>query len=387
MSNEGDLKLVATTYAGIEHLLAEELLALGAKDVSTGRRMVSFKGDKALLYRANYSCRFALRMLMEIKEFSFGTQDEYYQAVRDMPWESYLGPANSLAVQAVTSGELLPHSRYAAQLTKDAIVDRFTERMDARPTVDLERPDLWINVHIRNQDCHISLDSSGESLHKRGWRKEQGEAPLSEVMAAALVRISGWSGEGEFLDPMCGSGTIPIEAAMQALRIPAGKFRRFYGFYKWRDFDRELWQQVKADADAKTVKESDILIRGCDASWKAVKAAETNVQNAGLEERVRIEKKPFQAVFPRKPSGVIVTNPPYDERIRSRHNQQLYHDFGDVLKQRYRGYTAWVFSGDLLAIKNVGLKPMGKYVLFNGPIECRYVRFDLFEGKLEDKRL
>ncbi|MBE0556716.1 MAG: methyltransferase, partial [Proteobacteria bacterium] len=254
------------------------------------------------------------------------------------------------------------------------------------PSVDLERPDLLINVHIRHEECHLSLDSSGESLHKRGWRKEQGEAPLSEVLAAALVSISGWTGEGEFLDPMCGSGTIPIEAAMQALQIPAVKYRRFYAFYKWRDFDRTLWNTVKDEANALIRAESDILIRGCDASWKAIKAAETNVRNAGLEETVRLDKKPFQAVFPRKPSGVIVTNPPYDERIRSHHNAQLYHDFGDVLKQRYHGYTAWVFSGDLNAIKNVGLRPMGKHVLFNGPIECRYVRFELFDGKIEDRK-
>ena len=378
--------MVATTYAGLEALLAAELKSLGADAVEIGRRMVSFRGDKALMYKANYCSRFALRILMEVHAFSIRDQEGFYSAVRAIPWENFLSTRNTLAVQAVTSGDILTHSKYAAQLTKDAVTDRFMERQQERPSVDLERPDLLINVHVRQGECHVSLDSSGESLHKRGWRKEQGEAPLSEVMAAALVALSGWTGEGEFLDPMCGSGTLPIEAAMIALNIPAGRFRRFFGFYKWKDFDRELWNGIKAEAHTQQRDGAALLIRGCDASWKAVAAAEANVRQAGLEEWVRIEKKPFQAVFPRRPSGVIVTNPPYDERIRSHDNLTLYHHFGDVLKQRFRGYTAWVFSGDLKAIKNVGLRPMGKHVLFNGPIECRYVRFELFGGALEDQR-
>ncbi len=378
-----DLSLVATTYAGLEDLLVEELQVLGAIDISKGRRMVSFRGDKKLLYNVNYLSRFTLRLLWQVDAFSIKDQNDYYSRIRAIDWEQYLSPQSTLAIQAVTSGEILPHSRFAAQRAKDAIVDHFREKTGQRPSVDLERPDIRINVHLRNDQCHISLDSSGEPLHKRGWRAEMGIAPLSEILAAALVKLSGWKGEGEFLDPMCGSGTIAIEAAMQALQIPAGKYRRFYGFLKWNDFDRDLWQSIKEEADQRILPERDLLIRASDASWRAIEAARKNLEKAHLTQLIQLEKKPFQAVYPRKPQGVIITNPPYDERIKSKNNTELYQAFGDVLKQRYQDHSAWVFSGDLNALKRLGLKPSERHILFNGPIECRYVRYDLFLGSQE----
>ena len=382
-----DLSLVATTYAGLEDLLVEELQALGAHQISKGRRMVSFRGDKSLLYKVNYNSRFTLRLLWQIDAFSIKDQNDYYSRIRAIDWGQFLSPQSTLAIQAVTSGEILPHSRFAAQRAKDAIVDHFREKTGQRPSVDLERPDIRINVHLRNNDCHISLDSSGEPLHKRGWRAEMGIAPLSEILAAALVKLSGWTGEGEFLDPMCGSGTIAIEAAMQALQIPAGKYRRFYGFQKWNDFDRDLWLSIKEEADRQILPERDLLIRASDASYKAIETAQSNIEKARLQHLIHLEKKPFQAVYPRKPSGVIITNPPYDERIKSKNNTDLYQAFGDALKQRFQDHSAWVFSGDLNALKRLGLKPSEKYILFNGPIECRYVHYNLFAGSQEKEKV
>lgn len=378
-------KFVATTYAGLEQMLKEELELLGGENISSGRRMVSFMGDKRLLYKVNYCSRFALRFLREIAEFSFKDKEEFYIKLKALDWTQFLSEKDTIAIQAVTSGDVLPHSKYAAQLSKDAIADFFREKTGIRPSVDLDRPDLRINVHIRNNDCHISLDSSGEPLHKRGWRKEMGEAPLSEVMSAALVKLSGWDGEGEFLDPMCGSGTIVIEAALAALRIPSGKYRKFFSFLKWRDFDGELWADVKAEANAGILERNELQIRACDASWKAVEAVKANVEGARLTDLIKIEKKPFQAVFPRKPSGVIITNPPYDERIKSRNNPELYKQFGDILKQRFQDYTPWVFSGDLNSLKSVGLKATEWHILFNGPIECRLAKFELFTDSEKGK--
>jgi len=378
------MNLVATTYSGLEGLLEEELASLGATGLVQGKRMVAFQGDLRLVYRVNYASRLALRVLMGLHDYTFRSRQEYYDGMRNMAWEDHFGPDQTIAVQAVTFGELMPHSKYAAQVAKDAIVDRFRERSGSRPNVDLERPDIRVHVHVGGDQCHVSLDSSGEPLYKRGWRRESGEAPLSEVMAAALVKLSGWDGEGELLDPMCGSATIPIEAALALLNIPAGFYRRFFGFYTWPSFDQSLWKQVKAEADAGMLQRT-LQIRASDAAWRAADAARANVASARLEHVISVDKKPFQAIYPRKARGVLITNPPYGGRIRPRDNMALYREFGDYLKQRFTDHTAWIFSGDLQALKNIGLKPARKYVLFNGPIECRLAGFRLFEGKLEEQ--
>lgn len=378
-------RIVATTYAGLEKALVQELAQLGIPGAQAGRRMVAFDGDKRSLYLCNYRSRLALRFLKQLGTFTLNDQNDYYEAIKSLPWEDFILREQRIAIDAVVSGTLMTHSQFAAQRAKDSIVDRLKENFGWRPSVDLIRPDIRIHIHVNKNLCHVSLDSSGESLHKRGYRKVQGEAPLSEVMAAGIIHLSGWNGEGEFLDPMCGSGTIPIEAAMTALNIPAAFFRKSFSFLRWPDYDKKLWDAVKAEASAER-KQAEPFIRASDASYKAIANAAANIASAGCKDIIMLEKKPFQAVFPRRLSGTIITNPPYDERIKIAQNTELYRSFGDILKKRFKGYTTWVFSGDLKALTQFGLRPSARIPLFNGPIECRLMRFDLFEGSLRDHK-
>lgn len=379
------MRIVATTYAGLEQSLTEELSMLGIAEPKPGRRMVAFEGDLAALYKVNYRSRLALRFLLQLKSFELNDQNDYYEGIKSIRWEDYILNSYSIAVDAVTSGQIMTHSQFAAQRAKDAIVDRLKENLGWRPSVDLNRPDIRIHVHVNHGLCHISLDSSSEPLHKRGYRKAQGEAPLSEVLAAGLIHLSGWNGEGEFLDPMCGSGTIAIEAAMLALNYPAAFFRKFFGFQRWPGFDQALWDDVKAAALLER-RQAEPFIRASDASYKAIANASLNISSAGFMDLIKLEKKPFQAIFPRKLNGTIITNPPYNERIQSSFNADLYKEFGDILKKRFKGYTAWVFSGDIQALSQLGLRSAARIPLFNGPIECRLMRFDLFEGSLKEHK-
>lgn len=373
--------IIITTYAGLEKGLAEELQDLGTQDVLVGRRMVSIYGDMETLYRINYRSRLGLRVLRQLAVFNLTDQNSYYEALSSIPWESWIARDQSIAIDAVVSGKILTHSQFAAQRAKDAIVDRLRNLQGWRPGVDLTRPDVRIHVHVNQESCHVSLDSSSEPLHKRGYRKAQGDAPLSEVMAAGLIHLSNWSGDGEFLDPMCGSGTIAIEAAMKALNYPAAYFRRFFGFQRWPDFEQKTWDRIKEEGLESRII-ADPFIRASDASYKAVANASLNIAQAGFSDLIKLEKKPFQAVFPRRLNGTIITNPPYNERIKSQYNIELYKSFGDILKTRFKGYTAWIFSGDMEALSRIGLRTSARIPLFNGPIECRLARFDLFQGTL-----
>ena len=373
--------MIAKTVSGLEEILKSELDTIGAQNTEVMNRSVSFEGDRSCMFRANYLCSTALRILLPVHVFEINTQDDLYREIRDFPWEEHLDEDSTLAVDAVISYTVFTNSQFVAQKTKDAIVDRFREKKGSRPSVDLDDPTLRINVHLFKNTCTVSLDSSGQSLHKRGYRKQTGIAPLNEVLASGLIRLSGWDAKKPLLDPMCGSGTILIEAAMLASRIPSGYFREDYGFMKWKDFDRALWENVKSEA-AQRIRHSDELkIVGFDKSVMSLKRAVENVGFAGLDRQIYLKRVAFEDSVPPSAEGVIIMNPPYDERIELDDSVAFYKMIGNVLKRKYSGYKAWVISSDLEAIKFIGLKPSKKYKVYNGPLECRFLGFDLYEGK------
>lgn len=367
----------AKTISGFEEILKSELEALGAVNLQLLKRAVSFEGDKELLYKANYCCRTALRILKPLVTFDLQKQEDLYQNVYEYPWENWMNTDQTLAVDAVNSTSVFTNSQYISLKTKDAIADRFRDKSGSRPSVSLDNPDLRINVHIYKESCTVSLDSSGASLHKRGYRKSQGIAPLSEVLAAGMIILSGWDKNSLFYDPMCGSGTLLIEAAMAAKAIPAGYFRDDFGLTKWVDFDPVLWQSVREEADAGIIR-NPVPIFGSDISSRVIEKAKENVEFSNFQDDIILKTASFEDADPPGSSGTIVCNPPYDERIKIDDLIGFYQSIGNTLKRKYTNYIAWFISSDLEAIKFIGLHPSKKIVLYNGPLECRFVRFELY---------
>lgn len=374
---------VAKTVSGLEEVLEQELISLGAAETRLLTRAVEFSGDKALLYKINYCCFTALRILVPVNEFVIAVQEDLYDQVSKMPWENWLDPKGTLAVDAVISNSVFTNSLFVAQRSKDAVADRLREKYGTRPSVDLENPSLRISIHIRESKCTVSLDSSGNTLHKRGYRKRAGEAPVSEVLAAGLIRLAGWDPSVPLYDPMCGSGTILIEAALMATRTPAGFFRKEFGFMQWKDFDTTLWDQVRSEANALTVP-SDAKIHGADSSLRAIDGATMNLRVSNTETFITLNKANFHTTKPPFDAGMIITNPPYDERLKLDDSVAFYRSVGDTLKHLYGGYRAWIISSDQEAMKFIGLKPVKKFKIFNGPLECRFMGYDLFRGSLHD---
>ncbi len=376
--------MIAKTMAELEDVLSEELIALGANNIEIGTRMVSFTGDKALMYKANIHCRTALRILRPIYNFKAETADEVYEAVKNFKWDEYLTLDTTFSIDAVVFSHIFTHSKFVAYRVKDAIADWFTEKYDKRPSVSITNPDIFINVHISHNKCTLSLDSSGESLHKRGYRLSQTEAPLSEVLAAGMILKSGWRGEGTLIDPMCGSGTILIEAAMIALGIPPGIHRSNFAFEKWRDFDEELFSEIYND-DSGT-RDFKHKIIGSDISSKAISIAEKNIKNAGLKKYIELSVKPFQQYSEAPaPEGVLITNPPYGERIKVEELEELYSMIGERLKHVFAGFKAYILSYKKESFDAIGLKHTKRYFLYNGPLECEMREYEIFSGKRNEQ--
>jgi putative N6-adenine-specific DNA methylase len=367
----------AKTLAGLEEILQKELIAAGAVNTQILKRAVSFEGDKALLYRTNYCCRTALRILKLIVVFPVTKQEDLYDNIKSISWEDYISNNSHIAVDAVNASSVFTNSQYVALKTKDAVVDRFREKTGERPSIDLDDPDLRINIHLYKETCTVSLDSSGSSLHKRGYRHVTGPAPLNEVLASGLIQLSGWNKTVPLYDPMCGSGTILIEANMMARNIPSGYFRPSFGFEKWLDFDEDLWQRVKEEENAR-ITDASVNIYGSDISSRAIANATANVGFTRFRDQIKLEIAAFENTVPKNPSGMIICNPPYDERMPVTDIISFYKSIGDVLKKKYTGYEAWIISSDLRALKFIGLHPSKKITIFNGPLECRFVRFSLY---------
>lgn len=376
--------VIAKTLSGLEEALSAELQEMGIK-AELLHRAVRFNATNETLYRANYCSRLALRFLKFVTAFEVREQQDLYDRIKAVPWEDFFTIKKTFAIDAVINQSAFTNTLFVAQKAKDAIADRFRTKYGLRPSVDLEHPDLRINIHLQKEQCTVSIDSSGHSLHKRGYRERTWEAPISEVLAAGLIKLSGWDQQTPLYDPMCGSGTIPMEAAMLASATPAGFFRREFGFMKWQDFDAELWEQIKAEANAQ-IHPFTVPIRASDSARQAIHAAKINIRKAHLGENVRIQVANFHLTKPPFEGGLMLMNPPYDERIQLDDSIAFYRSLGDTLKHLYSGWQAWIISSDLKALKFFGLKPSRKIPLFNGPLECRLVKFDLYTGAKEEDR-
>jgi 23S rRNA (guanine2445-N2)-methyltransferase / 23S rRNA (guanine2069-N7)-methyltransferase len=372
--------LHAKTLSGLEQVLAAELTELGATDVQPGHRLVTFSGDQRLMYLANLGCRTAIRILKPIANFPADSERALYAGVQQIDWSRFLDPDRSLAIDPVVWSSFCTHSLFVAQLSKDAIVDQFRDRTGRRPRVDLNEPDLRINIHLVENVATVYLDSSGDSLHRRCNRAKTGDAPLGEVLAAGILRLTEWDRQSTLLDPMCGSGTFCIEAALLARNMAPGVIRRRFGFQAWKDYDQSLRDTLLAELRRGELPSLPFSIVGSDIDAEVVAMARENARRAGVAADVRFETANAECCQGPTPTGTLVMNPPYDERLKVDQIASFYRRIGDTFKQRFAGYTAWVFTGNLDAAKQIGLRPSRKVRLFNGPIECRLLRFDLYSG-------
>ncbi len=378
-------EMVAKTFQGLEGVLSDELTALGAQDVVQGRRMVSFKGDKEMMYRANFSLRTALRVLKPIYKFTSADADDLYEQVKQFPWEDIMSESNTFSIDTTVYSESFKHSRFVTYRVKDGIADHFMEQCGKRPSIRLNAPDYQFNVHISGNDVTISLDSSGEPLYKRGWRVAQTDAPINEVLAAGIIKLSGWDGESNFVDPMCGSGTFLIEAALIAANINPGVYRQEYAFQKWPDYDADLFESIYNDDSGE--REFTHKIYGYDILGKAVAASNANIKNAGLTQYIEVERVPLEEQETAPEKGVLITNPPYGERLTSDELPQLYATLGTKLKKVFLGYDCWLIVGsNKELIDNLGLKASLHYPLLNGDIPCELREYVIFDGSFDDMR-
>lgn len=390
MSNN-EFEMVAKTFQGLEDVLAEELRGLGAKNVEPGRRMVSFNGDLAMLYKANLCCRTALRILKPIYKFTASDPDELYSKIKEFDWNSVLSLSKTFSIDTVANSDEFTHSRYVTYRVKDGIVDWFRDRFgaDSRPKVRLQDADININVHISGEHVTVSLDSSGESLHKRGYRTAQTEAPINEVLAAGIILKSGWRGDCPFVDPMCGSGTFLIEAALIAAGINPGIYRRRFAFESWPDFDGELFDELYNDDS--TERPVPYMIYGSDISPKAVQIAAENIKSARVGKYIDLRVKAISQ-WEEAPTtesgegGVLVTNPPYGERISAADMDGLYAMIGSKLKHVFKGYHAWIIGYREEYFRKIGLSPSFREPLLNGALECELREYVIFDGDYKSFR-
>ncbi len=376
--------MIAKTFQGLEQILAEELTALGANNIQVGRRMVSYTGDKELLYRSNFQLRTAIRVLKPIKHFRATSADEVYEAIKAIDWTEYLSNETTFAVDSVVYSTEFRHSKFVAYKVKDAIVDQFREKTGNRPNIRVSNPDLQLHIHIAEYDCTLSLDSSGESLHRRGYRQEAVEAPLNEVLAAGIILMTGWRGETDFIDPMCGSGTLPIEATLIARNMAPGLFRKGYAFEKWSDFDAELFENIYNDDSQERPFEHHVY--GYDNNRKAVEIATNNVKAAGLTGDITIQFQDFKDFTQPAEKSIMVTNPPYGERIKPEDLLGLYKMIGGQFKHQFVDNEAWVLSYREECFDAIGLKASLKVPLYNGALECEVRKYQMFSGRYNEVR-
>ncbi len=376
--------MIAKTFQGLEDVLAQEVIALGGEEVEQGIRMVSFIGDKSLLYKANLRLRTALRILKPIATFNASNTDEVYDAFKKIKWEDFISEKNTFSIDSVVFSDDFRHSKFVTYRAKDAIVDYFMDKTGKRPNVRLTNADLSLNLHIAGHVCTVSLDSSGESLHRRGYRIDQNEAPLNEVLAAGMILKTGWNGEKNFIDPMCGSGTLLIEAAMIATNTPPGIYRKNFAFEKWSDYDADLFDEIYNDETDE--REFEFKIFGSDVSRKAIEISRENIKSAGFSKYIDLSVLPFQDytedTVPQ--NAVLVMNPPYGERISSNDILNLYKEIGSTLKHQFKGYEAWILSYKEECFDEIGLKPSLKINLMNGGLDCEFRKYEIFSGSYKD---
>lgn len=381
---EQEFELIAKTFMGLETVLAKELTQLGANNVQIGRRMVSFTGNKEMMYRANFQLHTAIRILKPIAHFKARSADDMYEEVRKIDWSQYIEKGKTFSVDSVVYSEEFRNSRFVTYKVKDAIVDQFREKTGERPNISVSNPDIRLNIHVAEADATLSLDSSGESLHRRGYRQESVEAPLNEVLAAGMILMSGWNGETDFIDPMCGSGTLLVEAALIARNINPGVFRKEFAFEKWADFDQELFDNIYNDDTRE--REFEHHIYGYDIDMKAVNTARLNVKAAGLTKDITIDLQDFKNFKKPAEKAVMITNPPYGERISTPNLLGTYKMIGEKLKHEFTGNEAWILSYREECFEQIGLKPSIKVPVYNGSLECEFRKYAMFSGKMKEFR-
>jgi len=379
------MKFIAKTLYGLENVLAGELKMLGAAGLKIANRAVLFEGNRELMYRVNYCARTALSVLKLVDGFMISSGEDLYRKSSAINWSSFLDPDTTFSVVSVVNSKLFTHTAYPGLVVKDAIADHFRKFTGRRPSVNTSDPGILINLHISGQYTDISIDSSGVPLYKRGYRQGNPEAPLNEVLAAGILLLSGWDASVALTDPMCGSGTIPVEAGMMACRIPPGKFRKEFAFMKWNDFDASLFRKVKDVSDG-MIRKPPVRISASDISEKAVKQSFINIANAGLADSISIEVSDFRDLRPAGKEGFLVMNPPYGGRLKPGDLKELYSMIGTTLKHSYPGFRAWIITPGRELLADIGLKPRSKQVLFNGSLECILAEFELYAGTMKHRR-
>ena len=381
---EQEFELIAKTFMGLEPVLAQELTQLGANNVQIGRRMVSFTGDKEMMYRANFQLHTAIRILKPIRHFKAGSADDVYEEVKKIDWSKYIEKGKTFSVDSVVYSDEFRNSRFVTYKVKDAIVDQFRENTGDRPNISVSNPDIRLNIHIAEDKATLSLDSSGESLHRRGYRQESVEAPLNEVLAAGMILMTGWKGDTDFIDPMCGSGTLLVEAALIAHNMSPGIFRKEFAFERWTDFDQDLFDQIYNDDSQE--REFKHHIYGYDVDIKAVNTARMNVRAAGLTSDITVEEADFKDFIRPTEKSILVCNPPYGERISTPNLLGTYKMIGERLKHEFMGNDAWILSYREECFEQIGLKPSIKIPVYNGSLECEFRKYAIFDGKMKDFR-
>jgi putative N6-adenine-specific DNA methylase len=380
-----NFELVAKTFKGLENVLVTELTNLGAIDVKVLNRAVSFRGDKAFMYKANLCLRTALKILKPIHSFKTRNEIDLYKGIAQIDWNEYLNVDDTLSINTMVSSPFFNNSQFVALKAKDAIVDQFRNKFGKRPSIDTAQPTILLDIHLTNEECVVSIDSSGESLHKRGYRINSTLAPLNEVLAAGMILLSGWNGSSNFIDPMCGSGTLPIEAALIAYNIPPGIFRKEFGFEKWKDFDPDIFEAVYNDDSGSRDFQHEIM--GSDISAGVIRIASENAKNAFLANKINFQVKPFESLIPPAAGGVIMINPPYGERIKKTNIEVFYQSIGNQMKRNCAGFDVWILSGNKEAMDYIGLHPSKKVTLFNGAIECKFQKFTIYQGSKKTNKL
>ncbi len=371
--------MIATTLHGFEDILAKELEAIGATDIKKRNRAVEFYGDKSVLYRANYELRTAIKILEPIYEFKARDENRFYNQIRRINWGKYMHLNMTFAVSSVVNSPFFNHSKYVALKAKDAIVDQFRDKFDKRPNVNPKTPHISIHIYIEKDFCTVYLDSSGDALYKRGYRQQTVEAPLNEILAAGMILLSGWKKDCAFIDPMCGSGTLLMEAATYAYNIPPQFNRKKFAFQNWRDYDAQLWERIQTNAQKQIVSTFEYPILGFDVSPKAVFASQHNIKESNFGNRITVERKPFERLDLDLEKGMMITNPPYNERLKNKDINDFYKKMGDKLKTDFKGFDIRIISNNLEALTHIGMRASKKYKLFNGPLECSYNFYEVYE--------
>jgi putative N6-adenine-specific DNA methylase len=378
-SKSGDFEIKVTTFFGLEEVLEKELHQLGGKDIVPFKRGVSVVGDLGFLYKINLCLHTALKVIIPIVKFEANNEQELYDNIKLIEWERFISNTDTIMIEGVTNSEIFTHSLFVSQKVKDGIVDRFREKTGSRPDVDLIHPAFKVYVHIFKNEVSLHLDSSGDPLYKRGYRSDINEAPMKEVLAAGLVKLSGWEKHLQLIDGMCGAGTIAIEAALWANNIPPGYYRNEFGFMKWQNFDETLYETIY-ESSINKIKNEPVEIIANDIDNPTLKKAITNTKNAKVDDVVSCINQSFFDITPTRKGGVIILNPPYGERMPVTEIEKLYKEIGDKLKKDFKGFSAWIISSSPEAIKSIGLRPSRRIHLFNGSLECRFLKFDLYDG-------